>query len=211
MRWLKLEVVALALAGLTVGTGCREREDAHSAAPSADGQAPAAQQERERAASREELRQRAEELADAASRTATAAGEVARQEADELDEQFQEEAPKIRENLNSAVQDTKQQARELARDLGDAGPTEAEQGTVSPQTGTVAGTVAKASGGELQLREADGKRVVLSTDGQTQVLRNGHPVGLDALQPGSEVRASYVMDGGEWKARQVDVVAPEKK
>ncbi|HYO56147.1 hypothetical protein [Archangium sp.] len=101
-----------------------------------------------------------------------------------------------------------QEARELTRDIPAEGSTAAERAVANPLLGSVSGTVARTSGDALQLHEAGGKRVVLTTDGQTRVVRNGQPLGLEALQPGTEVRASYVIDGEEWRARQVDVVPP---
>ena len=81
-----------------------------------------------------------------------------------------------------------------------------ERAAENPLTGSVSGTVARAFEGKLQLHEADGKRIVLSTDDRTQVARDGQPVALDALQPGTAVRASYVIEGNVWMARQVDVL-----
>lgn len=104
-----------------------------------------------------------------------------------------------------------QEARELTRDIPTEGSTAAERAVANPLLGAVSGTVAGASEGELQLREAGGESVVLTTDGQTQVVRDGRPVGLDSLQPGTEVRASYVIDGEEWRARRVDVVPPASR
>jgi hypothetical protein len=85
-----------------------------------------------------------------------------------------------------------------------------EQAVEDPLVGSVAGTVARASEGHLQLRDEGGKDIVLSTDTRTRVVRDGRPVTLEALQPGSEVRASYVIQGEEWMARQVEVVPPVK-
>ncbi|WNG51183.1 hypothetical protein F0U60_48915 [Archangium minus] len=87
----------------------------------------------------------------------------------------------------------------------------AERAVEDPLTGSVAGTVAQTAGSALHLHEADGKRIVLNTDGQTRVVRDGQPVGLEALQPGTEVRASYVISGTDWMAREVDVVSPAAK
>ncbi len=100
------------------------------------------------------------------------------------------------------------EGRELTRDIPTEGSTAAERAVANPLLGAVSGTVAGASDGELQLHEVDGESIVLTTDGQTQVVRNGRPVGLESLQPGTEVRASYVIDGEEWRARRVDVVSP---
>ncbi len=99
-----------------------------------------------------------------------------------------------------------QEARELTRDLPTEGSTAAERAVANPLLGAVSGTVAEASEGGLQLRDASGESIVLTTDGQTQVVRDGRPVGLESLQPGTEVRASYVIDGEDWRARRVDVV-----
>ncbi|WNG40753.1 hypothetical protein F0U61_48970 [Archangium violaceum] len=87
----------------------------------------------------------------------------------------------------------------------------AERAVEDPLTGSVAGTVAQTAGSALHLHEADGKRIVLNTDGQTRVVRDGQPVGLEALQPGAEVRASYVISGTDWMAREVEVVSPAAK
>lgn len=103
------------------------------------------------------------------------------------------------------------EARELTRDIPTEGSTAAERAVANPLIGAVSGTVASASEGALQLREASGERLVLTTDGQTQVMRDGRPVGLESLQPGTEVRASYVIDGEEWRARRVDVVPPASR
>jgi hypothetical protein len=139
MRWLT--VVAWVGVGLAVGTGCREREEARTAAPPAGERALATHE-----------------------------------------------------------------ARELTRDIPTEDSTAAERAVANPLLGAVSGTVAGTSEGGLQLREASGESLVLTTDGQTQVMRDGRPVGLESLRPGTEVRASYVIDGEEWRARRVDVV-----
>jgi ElaB/YqjD/DUF883 family membrane-anchored ribosome-binding protein len=193
--------------------GCREREGARPAAASAtEGQGGAAPSESERAEAQQRLQKQAGELAEAASRTARAAGEVAKQEAAELNERVKEEAPRVHEDLSQTAQEVSQQAREIARDLRAEGSTLAEQAVDDPLTGSVSGTVAHASGRALQLRDTDGKEIVLTTDGDTQVvMRGGQPMTLRALQPGAEVRASYVIQGEYWMARQVEVVAPPKQ
>jgi hypothetical protein len=104
-----------------------------------------------------------------------------------------------------------QKARELTRDIPTEGSTAAERAVANPLIGSVSGTVTGASEGELQLREAGGKSLVLTTDGETRVVRDGRPVGLESLQPGTEVRASYVIDGEEWRARELDVVPPASR
>jgi ElaB/YqjD/DUF883 family membrane-anchored ribosome-binding protein len=197
----RLTWAALATLGLTLGAGCREREEAR----------PAAIPESERAEARQRLQEQADELADAAARTARAAGEVAKQEATELNERVKEEAPRVHEDLSRTAQDVSQQAREVARGIRTEGSTAAEQAVEDPLTGSVSGTVARASGGALQLHDTDGKQIVLTTDGDTRVTRGGQPTTLRALQPGAEVRASYVIQGENWMARQVEVVAPSKQ
>jgi ElaB/YqjD/DUF883 family membrane-anchored ribosome-binding protein len=191
----------LATLGLTLAAGCQEREEARPAAPS----------ESERAEARQRLQKEAGELADAASRTARAAGEVAKHEAAEVNERVKEEAPRVHEDLSRTARDVSQQAHEIARDLRTEGSTAAGRAVENPLTGSVSGTVARASGGALQLRDADGKQIVLSTDGDTRVMRGGQPTTLRALQPGTEVRASYVIHGEDWMARQVEVVSPPKQ
>jgi hypothetical protein len=103
------------------------------------------------------------------------------------------------------------EARELTRDIPTEGSTAAERAVANPLLGAVSGTVAGTSQGELQLREAGGESLVLTTDGQTQVMSDGRPVGLESLRPGTEVRAAYVIDGEEWRARRVDVVPPASR
>ena len=200
MRWRSW--AALATLGLGLGAGCRERDE---------GQATAPPSESERAEARQRLQKQADELADAASRTARAAGEVARQEATELNERVKEEAPQLHEDLSRTARDVSQQAHEVARDIREEGSTAAEQAVEDPLTGSVSGTVARASGDALHLRDADGKQIVLTTDGDTRVMRGGHSTTLQALQPGAEVRASYVIQGEDWMARQVEVVSPAKR
>jgi hypothetical protein len=119
-----------------------------------------------------------------------------------------------REVARTAARPTEEQAlalheaRELTRDIPAQGSTAAERAAANPLLGSVSGRVAQASRRELQLGEADGKRIVLTMDGETRVVRDGRLVGVESLQPGTEVRAAYVIDGAQWRARQVDVVPP---
>jgi hypothetical protein len=129
-----------------------------------------------------------------------------REEASAMEELRQQTA-ELADEVSETTEATERVAREELREGGAA----VERAVEGALTGAVAGVVAGTSESRLQLREPDGDRILLRTDARTEVLRDGQPISLDSLSPGAEVRASYEIQGDDWVARRVYVVAPEAR
>lgn len=85
-------------------------------------------------------------------------------------------------------------------------PSSAQQG--AKQAEQIQGTVSSVdeSNHELRVASAGGQEETLKFDKHTQVFLDGQKVkGLQNVQEGSQVRASYSMEGGEMKATRIDV------
>jgi hypothetical protein len=78
---------------------------------------------------------------------------------------------------------------------------------------TVHGRVRSTTGDSLVLRvpARNNAELKLKTDDKTRVTQNDREVELDDFEEGTEVRASYVMDGEDLVARDVVIITPVKE
>ncbi len=183
-RWVTWTV---ALLGLGVGAGCEKKEEPRA-------EAPPVEQRGAEGDAMQELRQQTEQLAERAGETAGTARRAAEQESAAVRERAEGLAREVREGAGEAVEEIGERGEALGRELsGDV----------------VEGVVADVREDRLLLRGPEGKRIVLRTDERTQVLRDGRRIRQESIQPGSEVRASYILEGEERVARRVEVEEPE--
>ena len=89
-----------------------------------------------------------------------------------------------------------------------AAPTPKPDAAVPHEELTIVGTVQSADMAEIKVRDPQGFEVALTADEATQVTKAGSPIEVRELEEGTEVRASYVFEEGEKKARQVEVLSP---
>jgi hypothetical protein len=100
-----------------------------------------------------------------------------------------------------AVQRLREQTEQLA-ERRDERPEPESDARMGRQ---LSGVVTEAREDELLIRGSEGQSIVLRTDERTQVVRSGVRIQLESIVPGSEVRASYILQGEERVARRVEV------
>lgn len=98
--------------------------------------------------------------------------------------------------------------RETADSTVPGGEHRAGSGSQVPeaQKFTESGTVADASNDKLTIRRATGDEVEIDLRPDTRIMRDGQQVQAGQLQEGTEVRASYVMQGDERVAEHIEVM-----
>ncbi|RKH57162.1 hypothetical protein D7W81_31885 [Corallococcus aberystwythensis] len=204
----KLMIAVTAVAGLTMVTGCKkddvqdQREDVAEARQEAAQETAEARQDesRELASAQEGANEDVAEARQDANDKIASANEEVRDEEQDLAE--------AQANRNEDLaEDRANRNEELATGgSGMAGATSAAAAT------TVNGRVLSKSGDTLTLVDSTNKELKIKTNDKTAVMDNGsRAVKLDDIKEGSQVRASYVMDGKDMVARDVTLVAPIKK
>ncbi|MFP2896646.1 hypothetical protein [Corallococcus sp. 4LFB] len=189
-------IAVTAVAGLTMVTGCKQDN---------------VQEQREDVA---EARQ------EAAQETAEARQDLG-QEVASAREDASEDVAEARQDANDKIASANQEVREEEKDLAEARANRNEDlaeggsgmaGTAAAAT-TVNGRVLSTSGDTLTLVDSSSnKELKIKTNDKTAMMDNSNrAVKLDDIQEGSQVRASYVMDGKDLVARDVTLVAPVKK
>jgi hypothetical protein len=175
----KLMVAVAAVAGLALTAGCKRNE------------------------AQEERRDLVEEQREAQQDIAEAQQDANEQRAD-IQREEREEIADAQRDVAEEQQDVAEADRERAEDLRDsaAGATAVNE--------TVHGRVRSTTGDSLVLRvpARDNAELKLKTDDRTRVTQNDREVELDDFEEGTEVRASYVMDGEDLVARDVVIIAP---
>jgi hypothetical protein len=104
------------------------------------------------------------------------------------------------------VAEQSKDVREAERDMVKENVREGD-GTLA-SSGVVSGRLGSTVGQKLTIRESSGKEVKLGMDDRTSVTRDGQTVKIDDFKEGTEVRASYVTDGDDRVAREVQVLSP---
>lgn len=118
------------------------------------------------------------------------------------------------EEIANARGDVAEERRELAEAQRErAEELREEHSGATAVNETVQGRVQSTMGDSLVLRvpARNNAELKLKTDDQTRVTQNGRSVELDDFEEGTEVRASYVMEGEELLAREVIIMTPAKK
>lgn len=178
----KLMVAVAAVAGLALTAGCKRSEV------------------------QEERRDLAEAQREAQQDIAEAREDASEQRAD-IRREEQGEIADAQRDVAEERQDVAEAYRERAEDLrdGQAGATAVNE--------TVQGRVRSTTGDSLVLSVPARKNaeLKLKTDDKTRVTQNELVVDLDDFEEGTEVRASYVMEGEDLVARDVVILTPVKE
>jgi|GEM_PF-1463904 small-conductance mechanosensitive channel len=199
----KLMMAVTAVAGLAMVSGCKRDNVESERRDVAEAQQEAQQETAE-------ARQNAQE--DIAGARQTEQEEIAGAQQDVLEEekdvaeaqrtQQEELAQNQREQQDEMVEDQ----RELREDTAQGGS--GMVGTSAAAT-SVQGRVLSTGGDSLTLVDtSNNKQLKLKTDKQTRIMQNNAPVKLDDITEGTQVRASYVMDGKNMVARELTVTQP---
>ncbi|WP_233613533.1 MULTISPECIES: hypothetical protein [Corallococcus] len=190
-------IAVTAVAGLTMVTGCK-KDDVQ--------------------AQREDV---AEARQEAAQETAEARQDE-NQEMASAQHDANEDIAEAREDANDKIASANEDVRDEEQDLAEAQANRNEDlaaggsgmaGTTSAAAATtVNGRVIGKSGDTLTLVDSTNKELKIKTNDRTALMDNGsRAVKLDDIKEGSQVRASYVMDGKDMVARDVTLVAAVKK
>ncbi|RKG57705.1 hypothetical protein D7X30_19670 [Corallococcus sp. AB011P] len=193
----KLMIAVTAVAGLTMVTGCK----------------------------RDDVQAQREDVAEARQEAAQEKAEARQDESQELaatQQDANEDIAEARQDANDKIASANEDVRDEEQDLAEAQANRNEDlaeggsgmaGTTSAAAATtVNGRVLSKSGDTLTLVDSTNKELKIKTNDKTAVMDNGsRAVKLDDIKEGSQVRASYVMDGKDMVARDVTLVAPIKK
>ena len=192
----KLMMAVTAVAGLAMVPGCKrdnvesERRDVAEA-----------QQE----AAKETAEARQEEARDIAGARQDANEEVADAQKD-----VREEQQDLAEAQANRQEELNEDARERQDDLAQGGSGMA--GASAAAATSVNGRVLSTGGDSLTLVDTtNNKQLKLKTNDQTRIMQNNAPVKLDDITEGTQVRASYVMDGKDMVAKELTVTKPVMK
>ncbi|WP_237726629.1 hypothetical protein [Corallococcus coralloides] len=190
-------IAVTAVAGLTMVTGCKK----------------------------DDVQAQREDVAEARQEAAQETAEARQDESQELasaQENANEDVAEARQDANDKIASANEEVRDEEQDLAEAQANRNEDlaeggsgmaGTTSAAAATtVNGRVLSKSGDTLTLVDSSNKELKIKTNDKTALMDNGsRAVKLDDIQEGSQVRASYVMDGKDMVARDVTLVAPVKK
>ncbi|WP_233588078.1 hypothetical protein [Corallococcus sp. CA049B] len=190
-------IAVTAVAGLTMVTGCKK----------------------------DDVQAQREDVAEARQEAAQETAEARQDESKELaatQQDANEDIAEARQDANDKIASANEDVRDEEQDLAEARANRNEDlaeggsgmaGTTSAAAATtVNGRVLSKSGDTLTLVDSTNKELKIKTNDKTALMDNGsRAVKLDDIQEGSQVRASYVMDGKDMVARDVTLVAPVKK
>ncbi|MHA7630041.1 hypothetical protein [Corallococcus sp. M7] len=190
-------IAVTAVAGLTMVTGCKK----------------------------DDVQSQREDVAEARQEAAQETAEARQDESQELasaQQNANEDVAEARQDANDKIASANEEVRDEEQDLAEAQANRNEDlaeggsgmaGTTSAAAATtVNGRVLSKSGDTLTLVDSSNKELKIKTNDKTALMDNGsRAVKLDDIQEGSQVRASYVMDGKDMVARDVTLVAPVKK
>ncbi|RKH00659.1 hypothetical protein [Corallococcus carmarthensis] len=193
----KLMIAVTAVAGLTMVTGCKK----------------------------DDVQEQREDVAEARQEAAQETAEARQDESKELasaQHDANEDIAEARQDANDKIASANEDVRDEEKDLAEAQANRNEDlaeggsgmaGTTSAAAATtVNGRVISKSGDTLTLVDSTNKELKIKTNDKTALMDNGsRAVKLDDIKEGSQVRASYVMDGKDMVARDVTLVAAVKK
>ncbi|NOK23227.1 hypothetical protein [Corallococcus carmarthensis] len=193
----KLMIAVTAVAGLTMVTGCKK----------------------------DDVQEQREDVAEARQEAAQETAEARQDESKELasaQHDANEDIAEARQDANDKIASANEDVRDEEQDLAEAQANRNEDlaeggsgmaGTTSAAAATtVNGRVISKSGDTLTLVDSTNKELKIKTNDKTALMDNGsRAVKLDDIKEGSQVRASYVMDGKDMVARDVTLVAAVKK
>jgi hypothetical protein len=138
----------------------------------------------------------------------------------EAQKDIAEEKREVAEERQDVAQAEAERQRDMARDndndlldndrdyrAGDNRNLDAAPGANAMVVGTLKSTL----GQQITIADGKGGEFKLGTDDATHVTQNGAPVDIDDFKEGSEVRASYTLDGEKKVAREVVILNSYKK
>ncbi|WAS82268.1 MULTISPECIES: hypothetical protein [unclassified Corallococcus] len=190
-------IAVTAVAGLTMVTGCK-KDDVQS-------------QREDVAEARQEAAQETAEARQDESKELASAQQDANEDIAEARQDANDKIASANEDVRDEEQDLAEARANRNEDLAEGGSGMAGTTSAAAAT-TVNGRVLSKSGDTLTLVDSTNKELKIKTNDKTAVMDNGsRAVKLDDIQEGSQVRASYVMDGKDMVARDVTLVAPVKK
>lgn len=202
----KLMMAVTAVAGLAMVSGCKRDNIESERRDVAEAQQEAQQETAE-------ARQSAQE--DIAGARQNEQEEVAGAQ-QEVREEEKDLAEAQRNQQEELVANQREQQDEMAEDQRELREGTAQGGSgmagASAAAANVQGRVLSTGGDSLTLVDtSSNKQVKLKTNDQTRIMQNNAPVKLDDLTEGTQVRASYVMDGKDMVARELTVTQPVQK
>nr|WP_240672851.1 hypothetical protein [Corallococcus coralloides] len=190
-------IAVTAVAGLTMVTGCK-KDDVQA-------------QREDVAEARQEAAQEMAEARQDESQELAATQQDANEDIAEARQDANDEIASANEDVRDEEQDLAEARANRNEDLAEGGSGMAGTTSAAAAT-TVNGRVLSKSGDTLTLVDSSNKELKIKTNDKTAMMDNGsRAVKLDDIQEGSQVRASYVMDGKDMVARDVTLVAPVKK
>jgi hypothetical protein len=190
-------IAVTAVAGLTMVTGCK-KDDVQS-------------QREDVAEARQEAAQETAEARQDESKELASAHENANEDIAEARQDANDKIASANEEVRDEEQDLAEAQANRNEDLAEGGSGMAGTTSAAAAT-TVNGRVLSKSGDTLTLVDSTNKELKIKTNDKTAMLDNSSKaVKLDDIKEGSQVRASYVMDGKDMVARDVTLVAPMKK
>ncbi|MFP2906387.1 hypothetical protein ACLESD_15250 [Pyxidicoccus sp. 3LFB2] len=202
----KLMMAVTAVAGLAMVSGCK-RDNVES-------------ERRDVAEAQQEAQQETAEARQAAQEDIAGAQQNAQEDIASAQQDVREEEKDLAEaqrgQQEELAQDQREQQDEMAKDQRELNEDSAVGGSgmagASAAATNVQGRVLSSSGDSVTLVDtSNNKQLKLKTNDQTRIMQNNAPVKLDDITEGTQVRASYVMDGKDMVARELTVTAPVQK
>lgn len=197
----KLMMAVTAVASLAMVSGCK-RDNVES-------------ERRDVAEAQQEAAQTTAEARQEAQQEMAGAQQDAQEEIASAQQDVQEERKDLAEAQRSQqeelAQNQREQQEEMAEDQREAQGGSGMAGASAAAT-NVNGRVLSTGGDSLTLVDtSSNKQVKLKTNDQTRIMQNNSPVKLDDITEGTQVRASYVMEGKDMVARELTVTQPVQK
>ncbi|RKG85627.1 hypothetical protein D7V88_19420 [Corallococcus terminator] len=206
----KLMIAVTAVAGLTMVAGCKKDDVQEQREDVAEARQEAAQE------TAEARQDEGQELA--------AARQDANEEIGAAQRDSNEDIAEARQDANEKIAAANEDVRDEEKDLAEAQANRNEDLNEDLATGgsgmvgataaatTINGRVLSKSGDTLTVVDSNNRELKIKTNDKTALLDNGsRAVKMDDIKEGSQVRASYVMDGKDMVARDVTLVAAVKK
>ena len=130
---------------------------------------------------------------------------------EDLERTARERGEQLHETVESAQRDVGEEARNAERDIDAKRKELAEKrADANEQTGSLSGVVASAGDDSVTIRSADGTQTALQVNDDTQLFVDDRPVEPDTLQPGTEVRASWHVEGDQKVLERLDADASDR-
>ncbi|WP_164016184.1 hypothetical protein [Pyxidicoccus trucidator] len=191
----KLMMAVTAVAGLAMVSGCK-RDNVES-------------ERRDVAEAQQEATQETAEARQDAQQDIAGAQQEAQEEVASAQQDVREEEQDLAEAQRGQQEDLAEDRREANEDLAQGG---SGMAGASAAATNVQGRVLSTGGDSLTLVDtSNNKQIKLKTNDQTRIMQNNAPVKLDDITEGTQVRASYVMEGKDMVARELTVTQPVQK